>query len=252
MTFDDLRAVAQASFGAWNEITCPDGAMPRMEAHEGAELSQCDLTEYNVNGPNVSTIMFVQSGWDARRNDPTAYAVTTVWHSVAHGYIYDVDMELNDERFTFTRCGDMPCGGDDDHIDLQNVMTHEAGHWFGMAHSADTTSTMYFTAPPGEIAKRTLEADDIAGFCDAYGAYDPGSSCDDTPHGGLKLTCGDLACGPDGPNLPVTAGSLGAGAPVICRGGAACSVTHDDATGPFSFLVLSAMLGLVARRRSRV
>lgn len=259
MSWSDLRAVAALSFGAWDDVVCPDGAMPGLVAREGTdatgapELSLCDRAEYNIGGPNVATIVFVPD-WSTRpMYDPSAYAVTTVWHNTRTGEIYDVDMEYNEQRGPFTRCGDVPCT--DGRVDLQNVMTHEAGHWYGMAHTPDdAAATMYFAAPAGEIDKRTLQPDDIGAFCDAYEFAGLGSSCDDTPRGGLKLTCGATACGPDPQSLqfsPSATGSLGASPPVICHGGAAtCGVVGAGRDGPFPWLMIVGTLA-VLRRRTR-
>jgi MYXO-CTERM domain-containing protein len=53
-------------------------------------------------------------------------------------------------------------------IDVQNTVTHEAGHTLGLAHSSDASATMAASAPAGETAKRTLHADDLAGICAIY------------------------------------------------------------------------------------
>lgn len=48
-------------------------------------------------------------------------------------------------------------------FDIQSVIAHEAGHLFGLDHSDDPEATMYAATPAGEVKKRTLEADDLAG-----------------------------------------------------------------------------------------
>lgn len=58
--------------------------------------------------------------------------------------------------------------------DLQNTLTHEAGHLVGLAHPPAIAQyaavTMYPTAPPREIQKRTLAEDDVEGVCTVYPA----------------------------------------------------------------------------------
>ena len=66
---------------------------------------------------------------------------------------------------------------------LQNTVTHEAGHFLGLAHPCEAdpgtatangvpvcsghpemaSVTMFPSASPGEISKRTLAADDVVG-----------------------------------------------------------------------------------------
>jgi hypothetical protein len=60
---------------------------------------------------------------------------------------------------------DVPEGGT---VDVQNTVTHEAGHLIGFAHSPDPESTMFATAMLNETTKRDLTADDIQGMCDVF------------------------------------------------------------------------------------
>jgi hypothetical protein len=55
-------------------------------------------------------------------------------------------------------------------IDLRAVLTHEAGHFYGLAHATDTHAIMYAFYQPGAI---TLTSDDIAGVCAASPPYSP-------------------------------------------------------------------------------
>jgi hypothetical protein len=53
-------------------------------------------------------------------------------------------------------------------IDFQAVATHEAGHFLGMDHASDVSSTMFWTTGPALIYPRNLSADDIAGISTLY------------------------------------------------------------------------------------
>jgi MYXO-CTERM domain-containing protein len=133
--------------------------------------------------------------WLERGYDPAAYALTTTWFSTATGEILDADMQLNEIKGSYVECPAAGCvaGGDD--IDLENTVTHELGHFFGLAHSDVPQATMFSTARNGDVDKRDLDDDDVAGFCAAYGAGSLGSSCSFTPPGGLELNCEDPGCG---------------------------------------------------------
>ncbi len=52
-------------------------------------------------------------------------------------------------------------------IDPAALITHELGHWLGLAHSPDPFATMYYATLPNGI-QATLAADDTAGICSIY------------------------------------------------------------------------------------
>lgn len=142
--------------------------------------------------------------WDTsapNHGDSKIIALTTVTYSTRTGQIFDADMELNAANaplgtglptsagFYFTcgpttnvctTLGQAACV----YMDVQNTVTHEAGHFIGFAHNtADSASTMYPTAPIGDTSKRTLAAEDKQGVCDVY------------PIGKPPLTCGTNSSG---------------------------------------------------------
>jgi MYXO-CTERM domain-containing protein len=142
--------------------------------------------------------------WDttaANHGDPKIIALTTTSYNTRTGQILDADMELNAadpaagtglpaaSGYYFT-CGPMsppPCTALGEtgcvYVDVQNTVTHEAGHFIGFAHNPDLNSTMYLQAPIGDTSKRSLAAEDIQGVCDVY------------PTGRPALTCGTNSSG---------------------------------------------------------
>lgn len=114
---------------------------------------------------------------DTVRGGAIATTITTSNRST--GEILDSDTEFNDARFSFTAVDGLPCGADPTQtgcvrIDVQNTMTHEAGHTLGLDHPPDhPEATMYATAPSGETSKRVLAQDDIDGICSIYPAGMP-------------------------------------------------------------------------------
>jgi hypothetical protein len=124
--------------------------------------------------------------WD---HGDAAIATTTTTSNRFTGQIEDTDTEFNNapqadgSRFTFSANDGPPCTQPLQTgcvlFDIQNTMTHEAGHTLGLAHSTDPDATMFATAPEGETSKRTLGSDDIQGICDIY------------PKGTRTLTCAD-------------------------------------------------------------
>jgi hypothetical protein len=59
--------------------------------------------------------------------------------------------------------------GDSTKFDVQNIATHEFGHWSYLGHSTNTEATMYKYSEVGEIKKRSLHSDDLAGLVYLYG-----------------------------------------------------------------------------------
>ena len=156
-------------------------------------------------------------------------ATTTTTSNRFTGQINDTDIEINDAtasdgtKFTFTAVDGPPCGDVNQtgcvRIDVQNTVTHEAGHTLGLDHTPDPNATMYATAPEGETSKRVLGTDDIQGICDIY------------PRGAETVT-GNA----DPVKLELSKG-----------GGCGCSQAQ---TGPGAALAAAALL-LQMRRRSR-
>ncbi|MFL5300452.1 MAG: hypothetical protein ACJ79R_08935, partial [Anaeromyxobacteraceae bacterium] len=134
-------------------------------------------------------------------------ALTTVTFDVDTGEIVDADMELHGwdgnlaspTGFYFTcasssTCGPTYGGQNCAAIDVQNTVTHEAGHMLGLDHvcvaggaapsnvcPAGAEPTMAPTAGKGDIDKRTLEPDDVAGVCSIYPAAAPTQRATATP-----------------------------------------------------------------------
>ncbi len=98
---------------------------------------------------------------------PDALAVTYVRESSSTMRITDKDTDIS-SRYSWD------VNGVSYKYDVQNVMTHEFGHWLNLGdlkNSWDYWKTMYGSAAPGEIYKRTLETDDINGIRAIYGIY---------------------------------------------------------------------------------
>ena len=107
-----------------------------------------------------------------------AIAMTTNTYEVRTGKVFDADIELNAGYFQFTAWDGPTCvppnyTGGCVAYDVQNTVTHELGHVVGLDHSPDPGSTMYASAPLGEISKRTLDPGSEQFVCDVYpkGSY---------------------------------------------------------------------------------
>lgn len=185
-TDEDTLRIVDTSFQSWMDVRC-DGTPLDLQVRRHEERSSCGQAEYNTGGGNVNGIVFSEEWSDSY--DPRAFALTTVWHNTSSGEIYDSDIEVNEELVEYTEC-DAPEGCSDGRADLQNVLTHEIGHFFAMAHSDIPTSTMWWMADPGDVDKRILRTDDVEGICTIYPPGSLPAACDFTERGGFSGECG--------------------------------------------------------------
>lgn len=190
-TTAELDAAVDASFARWTELDCGGGRRPGFELRRTGERGQCDIAQYVSGEGNANTIAVVHDGWSERAgHDAAAFALTTTFFLLDSGEIVDADMELNEEDWDFAVCPAEGCV--DGRVDLENTLTHEAGHFFGLAHgNEDPESTMWACADAGETFKRTLADDDIEGMCTIYGPDALPDECRFSPRGGFDPFCAD-------------------------------------------------------------
>lgn len=208
--FDRVRNVADESFGTWMNVTC-DGQQVGLDVRQTIQLGQCAEPEYNPRGPNANTIIFVED-WRDRELPPDAFGLTLVWHNPDDGEIYDADMQINETLGRLSICGGVCSAGQ---VDIQNVVTHEAGHFLGLGHSNVREATMSARASVGEVSKRDLHQDDRDGLCSIYGANPPAmcEEADHVPDNGFSPACwADVEPGDGNGSCCATAGSAGGGA----------------------------------------
>lgn len=181
--FDTFAEVTHRAFESWLAADCGDGQGPSIEVHDLGPIS-CDAAEYNQYAGNANIISFRTVTWPYTSATHTL-ALTTVTFNTENAQIYDVDIEVNGVGVALTTT--------DDNVqyDLEAILAHEIGHYFGLAHSGDTTATMYARYKRGTVDLRTPEQDDHEGMCAIYPPGRTAAACDPTPRRGLKTTCGD-------------------------------------------------------------
>src|SRR6185436_12882868 len=88
-------------------------------------------------------------------------ALTTVTYDTEKGDIFDADIEINAAKVDGVVVNNFTTSDTDVDIDLLSVLTHEAGHFLGIAHSGVSDATMYPQYAPGNTALRDLTDDDV-------------------------------------------------------------------------------------------
>ena len=151
------------AFAAWTGVDC--GGPPSIQIFDLGPVS-CARVEYSQHGGNANVLVFRDDGWphDSGGGGVDTLALTTVTYDVVKGDIYDADIEVNTAANTFTT-SDNPGPMD---VDLLSVLTHETGHFLGLAHSQDASATMFASYVMGTTGLRVLQPDDVAGICEAY------------------------------------------------------------------------------------
>jgi len=174
--------VAQA-FGAWQAVQCPGtGRHPSIIA-SSVGLVQCNRHEYDRSEGNANVILFREDGWP-HPGVEDALGLTATTFNDETGEILDADMEIN---------GMVPLSASDpvnpDATDLLSILTHEVGHFLGLAHSTAPDATMQPIYGQGTSDWRTLSQDDIDGICAVYPPDRSAEPCTFVPHGGFASEC---------------------------------------------------------------
>lgn len=190
----------------WMGVDCGGGA-PSLKLFKSEDV-RCAEQEYNQEAPNANIWMYRDDFWPYASSSATL-ALTTVTYNVKTGEIFDADVEINSAESPIT------VGDENVQFDLDSIITHESGHFLGLAHTCDKSATMFFSYGLGDTKLRSLETDDIAGICAIYPPGKDVSSCDPTPRHGFSRDCGDDAeekgcctTAPGGPSRSGTAALL--------------------------------------------
>ena len=221
VTWATADLTAQSAFSKWSAASCGSGT-PSIQTQDEGPVA-CDQVQYSEIGPNQHTIIFRDANWP-HSDQYNTLALTTVTFDTDTGEILDADMEINTAQHTIVTTTPVPAGA----YDLQSIITHEAGHFLGLAHTPTTSAVMYWRYQPGST---TLTADDVGGICAIYspngdrvtdqnqgGTVKSVSvqqgSCNATPQGGFGSECGPLGAPPSsgGCTIAVAAGANDAGA----------------------------------------
>ena len=174
-------AAIRQSFQTWNNVTC---SYLRMVDGGFTDITKSGDNDSSRNlGINV-LIWREKGAWPHQKK---VIALTSILFNPDTGVIADTDIELNSD-FSFS------VGDENVKIDVQNTVTHELGHTIGLDHSTVIESTMFASAPLGEIKKRTLESDDIDGICQIYPIAQNPNNCDLSNVGFISATRGTSSC----------------------------------------------------------
>jgi Matrixin len=197
--YDTAAQLFATAFAKWTGTTCATGGRVSIDTKDLGPVA-CDQVQYSSDQGNQHVIIFHDDTWPHEGDANTTLALTTMTFDPDTGEIFDADMEINStSAIPLSLSQTVPPNG----YDFQSIITHETGHFLGMAHSSDTDATMFARYMPGSQTMRDLAADDTAGICSVYlpdgaRAVDPSvassgtveeASCDPTPRHGFQSIC---------------------------------------------------------------
>lgn len=224
-----FEQIVQDAFDRWLNADCGGGAHPSISV-ESLGTASCNEAQYNCTHGNANLFLFEDDEWVAT-NAADAYALTTVWFVPSTGEIRDVDVEINGTR------GDVDWSTPRDGVHLPSIVTHEVGHFLGLAHSPDDALAVMRPRfdPKSADDLRVLTPDDEAGICSVYPPDRATSSDDCAPRNGFASDCGPG----DGEHCSISSSSSG------------CCSTAPGRPEPLGLLALTAFAAATGVARAR-
>jgi hypothetical protein len=217
--FIDFTDAVHAAFTAWTGATChADDDVKAASSRVSVDARDlgpvaCARATYDKTGPNQNVITFHDDRWPYEAADPaatgaaksTTIALTTVTFDPESGEIFDADVEINSADYEVVPLS-VVTAPTPDQVDLQAVLTHELGHFLGLAHSPSADAVMNASGDAdigSAVPKRDLRSEDVSGICAIYPPdlsrlvstlVDPSGriaagACDPRPRRGLSSTC---------------------------------------------------------------
>jgi hypothetical protein len=165
MTDTDVIKSVTAAAHTWStdSVTCPGAVATSPSLEIVPSVAPDSATPPKVAWDAKNSIIFRTDMWtmsgekSGATYDPMALAVTTVT-ARGDGHIVDADMEINGVSMTWMNL-DPGINPPSNHglgaevYDLQNALTHEFGHFIGLAHTCYTASTTSSTHPTDNNGK---------------------------------------------------------------------------------------------------
>jgi hypothetical protein len=241
--FEQASPIVARSFARWPAADCDGrGAHPSIKPNDLGPVA-CDEVKYDERGANQNVIVFRDERGPGSAPSLTL-GLTTITYVERTGEIVDADMEINSANFRYVASDAraLPL------YDLEAVISHEAGHFYGLAHSQDSSALMNADYERSGGPGHELGPDDVAGICTIY-APDGRRSVDKAASTSGFLAA--VACDPT-PRRGLTSACVGAAQSKMTTTTACCTVAPGAARGgglEAGALVLAGAAVLRLRRR---
>jgi hypothetical protein len=183
ISYETFQTVVDNSFAAWQSASCKDGNTPSIQFSNLGAVS-CDQIQFNQKQGNANLIVFRTKTWPYQESQ-NALAITTLSFNPRTGEIFDADMEIN-----ASKANTITTSNSNVKNDLQSIITHEAGHFLGIAHSTVEGATMRSNYNAGDVNIRKLSQDDVNAVCSIYPPNRVGLPvCEASPAHGYASEC---------------------------------------------------------------
>ena len=140
-------ALVRESFLRWNRENADCGAFT-MEFGGTVDAKRAAFDPDAGLEGNENLVAWRDETWPYNE---TSYALTSVSYSAESGRIEDVDIEFNGVGYEFADLDASRVGEENSRVDFRNTLTHEIGHFVGLAHTEVREAYTHGRAPPGEV-----------------------------------------------------------------------------------------------------
>ncbi len=169
LTDVEFEDVVLEAFQRWADVDCGGGEGPGfmassagvVEAHGRffcEQLPELNLSVWRFTDPCV-TAQEDELCW---RHSDLALGYTTSTFGVESGRIFDADVELNQFRIVASYPADVL------RRVVLSIVTHEAGHFLGLAHSDNDRAIMATSYSGLDLLGRDFDQDDVDGVCSIF------------------------------------------------------------------------------------
>lgn len=228
MSDQEFESLVARAFERWQSVDCGDGRRPGLSVQSAGPVDT-ERTFYCKEPSLNLSVWLLTDDW---QKESSALGYANSIYAEDDAEIFDCDVELNAHKILT----EVPADLIEDA--LLSIITHEAGHFLGLAHSDDTDAVMFAAYNRNDLLSRDLTPDDIEGICAVFPPSEQRLDC--SPPGVSEAALDEAAC--DAALRPPSSSSCALGEP---------GHRESSFTGTAALGMLGVFGWLGRRRRSR-